>query len=263
MSDGGEKAMSMSIWTPAQATALLVKARQSGHRIADLPEDARPTSIEQAYAIQDATVRQISTVGGWKVSPMRPGAPPNCAPIAASLIHASPARFVYDTMSAPEVEVEVAIRLGRDLPPRGAAYEADEMRAAIGSLHPAIEMLNSRFVDRKTVSPLTALADAQSNAAVVIGAGLQDWQETELGRVAMRLRIAGSECAATEGGPDTNNALAALAWLANHVAARCGGLRAGDVVITGARLGPWLIAKRPAEIEADVAGLGIVEIVVS
>jgi 2-keto-4-pentenoate hydratase len=261
MSDSGERAM--LIWTPGQAAALLMDARQSGHRIADLPEDARPTSIEQAYAIQDATVRQLGAVGGWKVGPMRPGATPNCAPIAASLIHASPARFVYDTASAPEVEVEIAIRLGRDLPPRGTAYEADEMRAAIVSLHPAIEMLNSRFTDRKVVSPLSTLADAQSNAAVVIGSGLQDWREVELGRVAMRLRIDGEECAAAGGGPDTDNVLAALAWLANHLAARCGGLRAGDVVITGARLGPWAVTKRPAGIEADVAGLGIVEIVVA
>jgi 2-keto-4-pentenoate hydratase len=263
MSDGGEKAMSVSIWTPVQAAALLVEARQSGHRMADLPEDSSPTDIEQAYAIQDATVRQLGTVGGWKVSPMRLGAPPNCAPIAASLIHASPAHFVYGTASTPEVEVEVAVRLGCDLPPRGTAYEADEMRAAIVSLHPAIEILSSRFTDRKAVSPLTALADIQSNAAVVIGMGLQDWQEVELGRVVMRLRIAGEECAATEGGPDTSNVLAALAWLANHVAARCGGLRAGDVVITGARLGPCAVARRPTEIEADVAGLGIVEIVVA
>jgi 2-keto-4-pentenoate hydratase len=259
MSDAGHKAI--PAWDPTLAASLLLRAREDGNRIDELADAVRPNTVEQAYAIQDATVRQQGRVGAWKVSPMRPGAPPNCAPIAASHLHASPACITG--IAAPEVEVEIAVRLGRDLPAREAAYEADEMRAAVAALHPAIEVLDSRFLDRRAVSPFSAMADGQSNAAVVIGDGLEGWGGLDLGRLAIRLRIAGRECAATDGGAGTDNVLAALAWLANHAAARCGGLKKGDVVITGARIGPWSVTELPAEVAADVAGLGNVTITFS
>lgn len=241
-----------------QAALLLVEARRGGHRLADLPEGLRPTTIEQAYAIQDATIQQLGPIGGWKVGPRRGGADPACAPVSAALIKGSPAQVATGEAPKAEAEVEIAVRLGRDLPPRGTLYEPGDLRAAIAAVVPAIELLSSRFVDRKAATPLSAVADSQSNAAIVLGDDVADWRGLDLAKVAMRLRLNGTEVARTEGGPGTDDVFSALAWLANHVAARTGGLKKGDVVITGARVGPWPLGE--AATEAEVVGLGTVSV---
>jgi 2-keto-4-pentenoate hydratase len=241
-----------------QAARLLVGARRGGHRLAELPEELRPATIGQAYAIQDAIIRQLGPIGGWKVGPRRGNVDPSCAPLSAALIHASPGHFAPGEVPAAEAEVEIAVKLGRDLPPRGKAYGPDDLREAIVAIHPAIELLSSRFVDRKVAAPLSVIADSQSNAAVVLGEELADWRGLDLGRVAMRLRLGGVEVARTEGGPGTEEVLGALAWLADHAAARTGGLKKGDVVITGARVGPWPLGE--AATEAEATGLGRVTV---
>jgi 2-keto-4-pentenoate hydratase len=246
--------------TADQAAGLLLQARAGGPPLEDLPEDLRPTTVEQAYAIQDAVNRQLGRIAGWKVSPLRGTTAPNCAPIGAALIHASPARLALSALPAAEVEAEIAVTLAHDLPPRAAPYGPDDLRAAIASVHPALEVVHSRFRDRKSAPQLSVVADSQGNAALVLGPALQDWQGLELGGVAMRLRIGGVEVAAAEGGFDTANVLASLAWLANHAVIRCGGLKRGDVVLTGARAGPKPVGPAPAAVLADASGLGRVEI---
>lgn len=242
----------------AQAALLLVEARHGGHRLADLPEELKPATLAQAYAIQDAVIARLGPIGGWKVGPKRGDSDPTCSPISASLIRPTPARFAARDVPAAEAEVEVAVRFGRDLPPRPASYGPDEVRAAIAAVLPAIELLSSRFVDRAAAAPLSVIADSQSNGAVVIGDDRADWQSLDLARIAMRLRLDGAEAGRTDGGPDADSMLAALTWLANHVADRTGGLKKGDVVITGARVGP--LPLNGAATEADVPGLGIVRV---
>lgn len=240
----------------AEAAALLVAARRDGQPLADLPPGLQPTTVAQAYAIQDEVLRTHGEIGGWKVAPA--DAEPRCAPIPARHIRSSPASFTAQELPRPEAEIEIALTLGRDLPPRATPYTVDDVRAAIATVHPAIEILNSRFTDRKAVSALTAAADSQSNAAVVLGEGRPDGTGLEFAEVAMRLRLNGAEAAYTPGGAATAVVLSALAWLANHAAARCGGLKAGQVIITGARLGPTAVAGMSVDAEAE--GLGTVSL---
>ncbi|WP_431284589.1 2-keto-4-pentenoate hydratase [Humitalea sp. 24SJ18S-53] len=250
----------MSANAADQAARLLLDVRGGGSRLAKLPDGLQPATIAQAYAIQDAVNLALGPVAGWKVSPLRGTDPPNCAPIGAALIHASPARLASGALPGAEIEGEVAVTLGRDLPPRATPYGPDDLGAAIASVHLAVEVLSSRFQDRKAVPPLGVVADSQGNAAVVLGPARGDWRDLELGGVAMRLLVGGAEVASVAGGADTANVLASLAWLANHAAARMGGLRRGDVVITGARAGPRPIGLGATTVVADAPDLGRVEI---
>ena len=67
-------------------------------------------------------------------------------------------------------------------------------------------------------------ADSNSNALIVLGPAVTNWQGLDLARVPMRLRLDGTEVKTIDQGPSTENVLASLAWLANHAAARHGGL---------------------------------------
>ncbi len=51
-----------------QAAALLIGARRTGALLDGLPVACRPQTLEQAHAIQDATVAALGdAVAGWKV----------------------------------------------------------------------------------------------------------------------------------------------------------------------------------------------------
>jgi 2-keto-4-pentenoate hydratase len=159
---------------------------------------------------------------------------------------------------SPEIEVEIAARFFRDLGPRTAVYTIAEVADAIASLHLAFEVISSRFQNRKATAPFSVLADGQSNGAIVYGEGIANWRAIDLGKVPMMLDFEGRTVAAAESGASTELVLHDLTWLANHVAKRSGGLRAGQVVITGARISPVSLPIGASRVRAEAPLIGTV-----
>ncbi len=56
-------------------------------------------------------------------------------------------------------EVEFAFTMGTDLPPRDVPYRLDEVMAAVASLHPAIEIPDSRYRSFTEVGAPQLIAD--------------------------------------------------------------------------------------------------------
>lgn len=225
----------MDAVTQYPATKYLLDARASGRRLADLPPEAQPRTREEAYAIQDAVIDALGAVGGWKVSPVPEGGEPSCAPILAADILPGGAELPREKLPDAAIEVEIAVVLGRDLP---AGARTAEIIAAIDTLRVALEVLSSRYLDRKAVPQLAGFADMQSNAAVVLGEAHRFDSLPELAGWPMSLVIDGGAPILNPGGAGTDNVLAALEWLARHAASRNRPLKAGQVIITGARVGP-------------------------
>ena len=217
------------------AAAAALRAAEETGLIADLPPGAAPRDEAEAYRIQDAVIGG-QAIAGWKVTP----APHRCGALAVSRLVANGGSL--PPMPAPEVEVEVAVMIARDLPPRDAAYTEAEVLAALGGLRVAFEIVQARYADRKAVPPLHGLADALSNGAFGLGDGFgetaADWADLDLGQLPVWLAHDGARVAEAVAGPDRAATLSALVWLANHARARGCGLRAGQAVITGARIGP-------------------------
>lgn len=224
------------------AARALLEARRTGRRIDGLPADARPAGDHESYAIQDAQLRTLGAVGGWKVGAKTPDSEPNCAALPASLIHASPQRFAPRQFPLQLVEAEIGFRLGRDLPAGAAPYAEPDLVHAIASVHATIEVLDSRFTDFRAVEPASALADFGTNGALVVGPGRTSdlrVQSTEL-----RLTVYCDDRIALEktGGNTAGDVFRLLVWLANHATRRRGGLRAGEIVTTGSCIGAYHIA---------------------
>jgi 2-keto-4-pentenoate hydratase len=217
---------------------ILIQHRASGILIGALSPDVAPQTVEHDYRIQNDTIAALGPLGAWKVQPMPASGEPFTAPILAHTIFASGATLRTADFPGLGIEVEVAVTINRALPALPQGYSPADMQAEIGSMHIALELLASRFVDRKSVPQLTGIADLQSTGGIVLGAVVPTDALPELGQQHMTLSVDGREVAATPGNATTDNVLAALAWLANHTAARGLPLKAGDVVITGARLGP-------------------------
>src|SRR5712671_893013 len=140
---------------------LLLAARRTGRPIETTPA--------AAYAVQDAVASALGAIAGWKVGAPSPTAEPNCAPLLAALVAASPARWPASRFRLRGIEGELAFRFGRPLPPRAVPYGEDEVWAAVDTLHPAIELVDSRFADFRATDKLALLADNQSNGAFCHG----------------------------------------------------------------------------------------------
>lgn len=219
------------------AARLLLSARRDPtQRLLALPEVLRPKTQAQAYLIQREVAAALGGIGGWKVGSPGPDGPVTCAPLPALGVQDSPGRVSEAECLDRGVEAEIAVRIVRDLPPREAPYSRDEVLAAIGSAHPAIEVLQSRYVDVDAVDPLSALADSLSHFGLVVGPEVPDWQALDLAREGVRLVVDGAEVKARTANP-AGDMVRLVVWLANEGAHWAGGLRAGQVVTTGSWTG--------------------------
>lgn len=227
----------------AEALArLLLEARDSGRRIAALPPELIPVTAAAAYEVQALVAARLGSIAGWKVGAASPTAEITCAPLFASLVAASPARFPARQFPLGGIEGELAFQLGRALPPRAEAYGEDEVWAAVATLHPAIELVNSRYTDVRSSDKRALLADNQANGAFCYGAGLEDWRHVDFLNQPARLEIDGKEAASAVGGSAAGHPKQLLARLANHCAERQLGLAAGIIITTGTHTGLVLAA---------------------
>jgi 2-keto-4-pentenoate hydratase len=239
----------------ADAARMLLDARATRTRLASLPAQATPQSLDVAYAIQDAIVAATGPIAAWKVGAKSPRDEPQCAPICAAWLHRSPARFTAGSFALNGIEAELAFTLARDLAPRDARYATDEIVASIASVHPVIEVVESRFVDVNGVDALSRLADFVSHGALVVGPGVPLPPGLDVGRQSVELDIDGKAMLRDRGSNPAGDPFGLIAWLANHAVARCGGLTEGTIVTTGSWTG-LAIAPQGAGVTARFPGIG-------
>lgn len=217
------------------AAELLLSARRDPtQRIAALPGVVAPATAEQAYLVQQAIMDRLGAIGGWKVGSPGPASDVfTCAPLPASGVVTSPAATKGSDRG---IEAEIAVRLGADLPAREAPYSADEVRAAIASAHPAIEVLESRFADPDGTDKLSMLADSLQHHSLVVGPAIAEWERIDLMDEAVTVLMDGVAVKQGRGNPG-GDMIRLVAWLANSGARWAGGLKAGQVVTTGSWTG--------------------------
>ena len=205
-----------------------------------------PTNAADAYAIQDALIRRLGPVAGWKVG-ARGEDTPACAPVWASVLHREADAPVFASAEV-DYECEIAYTFARALPAAGAPYDTAAVLAAIGGTQVSMELLAPRFSPpRERGEPLVMLADGLHCGALVIGARVPGYVAVDCTTQRVQVQVNGNTVIDHAGGT-TGPALAPLlVWLANHLAARGLGLQAGDVVTTGSWMG-----KRAALAEGEV-----------
>lgn len=215
---------------PTNVEALRRARATPSARLTRLPDP--PADAASAYFIQHSVMAGLGPIGGWKVGSPNPTGGFTCAPLPASHIMTSPARVMQAECPDRGVEAEIAVRLVHGLPPRDVAYTADDILAAIGSAHPAIELLQSRFEDVDAVDPLSALSDSLSHYGLVVGPAIPDWTAIDLAQEGVRVIVDGQEIKRRVGNP-AGDMIRLVVWLANEGARWAGGLAAGQVVTTG------------------------------
>jgi len=247
----------------SQAAEILWSAWRQGQRLEALPEECRPHSVEEGYAIQDAIASNHGgEVIGWKIAATSTEgqrhigvSEPLGGRLFARFCHGDGARLPAGGLHMRVAEAEFCFRMARDLPPRGRSYATDEVMAAVGTLHLAIEVPDSRYEDYARVGAPQLAADDSCASLFVLGPEAADWRAIDL---ANHQVVAYKNGAAVQRGSGANvlgDPRIALTWLANDRARRGDGLKAGQIVTTGTCVKPVAIGPGD-EVLADFCALG-------
>ena len=219
------------------AALLLLARRDPSQRLDRLPDEFAPSDTAAAYDIQRRVMAALGEIGGWKVGAAGPDASPTCGPMPLDGITATGAPLPAPAPGAPLlIEAEVAFRMTANLPPRTEPYSRDEVAAAIGSAHPAIEWLQSRYRDPDAVDAPGNLADTGGHGGFVHGPGSEAWQGLAFADLGVTQTVGGAPPMSRVGNP-AGDMLRLVVWLANVGAVWAGGLREGEFVTCGSWTG--------------------------
>jgi len=242
-----------------EAANTLLDARRTATPIADLPAELQPTSLDEAYAVQDILAEVYGPIGGWKVGAPTPDATPIFAPMPLAWIAASDSTLAGSTWRYRGLEAEIAFLIGEDLPPRATPYTMEEVVGAIASCHPSIEVLESGLTDPAAAARMSMLADLQMHGGFIYGAAVADWQSLDFAKEPVSLAVDGVVRVERTGSNTSGNLLRLLPFLANEGAARTGGLKRGDWITTGSWTGN-VQATSGADVHVQFASAGAVRL---
>lgn len=239
-----------------------------GQRIAALPAQIRPTTREEGYAIQALLEgRSAHPLYGWKIAATSVAGQRHIGvdgPLAGRLlrerVRESGSELVLGANHMKVAEPEFAFRMGGTLAARAAPYVLNEVMAAVETLHPAIELPDSRFDDFSKVGAAQLIADNACAHDFVLGpAARAEWRSEDLAEHAVSGTVSGKLRREGKGANVLGDPRAALTWLANELSRLGIALAAGQIVTTGTCVVPLPI--EPADhVFADFGTLGSVEL---
>lgn len=253
------------------ACDLLYRHWRDGTRLESLPEDLRPETRAEAYDVQrciEAYTEQ--PLYGWKIAATSLAGQKHIGvdgPLAGRILAE---RVIEDGRACmlgnnlmKVAELEFAFRMGRDLPPRAIPYTEGEVMDAVASLHPAIEIPDSRFEHFETVGLAQLVADNACAHRFLLGPAAPDnWRSLDLAAHPGQAFKNGAPAGEGIGSNVLGGPVTALTWLANELSRHGMTLEAGQVVTTGTCLKPIPIAAGD-HIEGDLGALGRVSITIT
>ena len=219
-----------------QLAKRLFRARQQCEPLTPLSDEHPQMETADSYAIQDylTALYESSSVGyklGFTSAAMRQQMgvdEPNFGVLFAStrvlddVVHR---QFIH-----PLVEPEIAVMTGREL--SGSAISLGEIAASVKSVHAALEIVDSRFIDY-VFKAVDNIADNSSAAGYCLGEGvpasaIADPTGLQCSLFRNNQQIAQGSGVDAMGGP-----YHALQWLVQKLARKNQALPAGSLVLTG------------------------------
>jgi 2-oxo-3-hexenedioate decarboxylase/2-keto-4-pentenoate hydratase len=250
-----------------RAAEILRDARLARTPIDRLPENCRPRDEPDGYAVQEAlhgllTGAGLGPVAGHKIGCTTPvmqaylGIRSPCAGgVHASTVRHGEARVGHGDYLRVGVECEIAVRLGEDLGPAGAPFDRARVAPAVEAVLVAMEIVDDRYRDYRSLDVPTLIADDFFNAGCVLGPPVARWRDLDLPALAGVTRLNGAAVGRGEGRAVMGHPFEALAWLANLRARRGLALHAGEFVLLGSVVETRWVGPGD-EVAVAVEGLG-------
>jgi 2-keto-4-pentenoate hydratase len=249
-----------------EAVQLLAGAWQIGILLPGLPDHCRPRTAAEAYRIQDKLAEELDfPVGGWKVGATGAAARkvlktrvPFAGRVFATRMFENGTTLPATAYPMRGLEAEFAFRLKTALRPRKRAYSLAEVTAAIGGVHLAIEIVDTRFENGLQAGVHSLTADQGANGALILGPAVPRWRQLKLDQAAAKMVVNGKVVGQGTGADCLGHPLKSVAWLANFLRRR-GGLAAGMIVSAGTCTGLYRAAPGDRA-RADFGRLGTVDV---
>jgi 2-keto-4-pentenoate hydratase len=251
----------------AAASRTLHDHWRAGTKLAGLEEALRPRNRAEAYAIQERIENHSNgKLFGWKIAATSEAGQKHInvdGPMAGRVLSET---VIPDggtaSMAGNEMRVaepEFAFRMAAALPPRSQPYSVREVLDAVGTLHPAIEIPDSRFADFASAGAEQIIADNACAHLFVLGAPTTaNWRALDLVEEKPVITLRGKQLIG-HGKNVLGDPRIALTWLANELRQLGVTLRAGEVVTTGTCHPPLPIQSGDL-CEADFGTLGKVSV---
>ncbi len=249
------------------AADLLWTHWREGRKLADgLPAELRPQSRVDGYAIQARLEKRSgAALFGWKIAATSPGGQKHIAvdgPLAGRLladrIFSDGAEISLRNNIMRVAEAEFAFRMKRALPRTGKPYTVAEVVDAVDTLHPAIEIPDTRYENFTKVGAAQLIADNAAAAYFILGAPAPDsWRSLDLVTHQVKATVPGKLERMGTGAVVLGDPRIALTWIANELAEIGTPPQAGHVVTTGTCVIPLEIAPGDSMIN-DMGVLGTV-----
>jgi 2-oxo-3-hexenedioate decarboxylase/2-keto-4-pentenoate hydratase len=261
----------MPDFNPDAAARVLASARLEHRAVTPLSPGVAPGDAKAGYAVQRHLHELLTAAGEGAVAGHKIGCTtkvmreklgidqPCAGQVYAHRLLKSGGSWTVAGLIKPSVECEIAIRLGRDLPPIPRYYTAASLWPAVDSCMASIELCDDRYTDREAVGLSTLIADDFYNVGCALGEDIRDWKAIDLAAITGFMRINGREVGRGKGSDIMEHPLNALAWLANLRASEGRPLKAGEFVTLGSIVSSQRVAAGD-RVEIDVESLGAVSL---
>jgi len=224
---------------------------RSAGRAAPTASFPLPNSLAQAIAAQSALARlEGSGKEAWKVA-MTPDKQPVIAPLHPLRKSITDSRLPF--LPGMKFEVEIAVRLGCDLPPQAQTYARSDVLDAISEARIGCELLATAVQESGKLSFPLYLADRIGNRGYILGPEVPKTLVDKINGLPLKVTQAD---ALLYDGPARHPAGDTLDWLvayANDGTRPNGSLTTGQIITTGALSGAMPLAG-PGKIDVLIDG---------
>jgi len=231
------------------------------------PQDG-PAAISDAYDIQDRFVSllrpQHGDTVGYKVGltsvPMQTFCGinhPIAGAVLARRVHHSGTTVRLEDFGRLGLEFEIAVRIKSDIAVGEKPHTASTIQPHIDGVCAAIELVDDRSADYAKLDVRSLVADNSWNAGIVLSDFAQAWPD--LKAVLGKATKDGSPIGEGHGRDILGHPFNSVAWLANQLASRGLGLKAGQVVMTGSVM-KTVFPTESASYRFVIEGIGPVEV---
>jgi len=253
----------MDTHTINHLAALVDDAAVSGQTLTMLTAEHPELDLDTAYTVQRVSMARRLARGETLVG-MKMGLTstakmeqmgvhdPIYGHLTNSMILAPGGTLDLEGLVHPRVEPEIAFVLASDL---SGTVTPDEAMAAVATVHPAIEVIDSRYTDFK-FTLIDVVADNTSACRYVLGAGSPAAQ-IDLSDLRIDMNVGDREQRSGSSQAILDHPAKSLARLAAMLATRGEGLKAGQTILAGAATAAVHVAAGD-RVDVHVAQLGSV-----
>lgn len=247
------------------AAVALRNARGQGQAIGRISESHGIAGLDQAYAVSAintaARLKDGARIVGKKVGLTSKAVQqqlgvdqPDFGVLFDDMEYLDGDKVPMSRLIQPKAEAEIAFVVGRDLAVQRPSYS--QFLSVLEYAVPAIEIVDSAIVDWK-LTLVDTVADNASCGVYVLGNQPVAIGAFALGDIGLQMDINGKAVSVGSGAACLGHPLRAAYWLAQVMGQRGEGLRAGEVILSGA-LGPMAALKSGDYVQARIGALGSV-----